>query len=668
MVYVFQILPQDENILILLWKIIRFCGASLLIPLITSMIAGVISRSFKAVRSKAMLCIFLALTVLLSSVEFFLSAFQWIQRPNLPLPVEAVSYIINSRLRVYPFVLSGDELGHIGNGSELLISETDNAPSQNVGDGNPSGTNTQSVVYEEPNSLSGYIDAILAGTYAPGMGELDYLHKAYKYYQAGRYNRGDYFNIGMMWRLIHTNLVQFGESGLTAKQCLEEALSAYQKDEQYNGTSAVLYSYIAIVYNQLGNREQVRNYLKRALSNWPEEEYPLYCYKFYIERWIGDEQYNLLMDDASTVLRYEKNLSMYILYGACAVAENTNLPDAYNFLCEADTHFQGKSAMVKILRCICADLMGQDESQLLNEIYALERAKALTPTEELYLIRYLFATNRYEELWGYIAKAGSSTGPALNTELAAIKASWYFRNQSSGYFSQEDAEQLLEWIKARLENLSGQSEERQLLLLAQMLLQSCLGETEDVGIDLAPSGEVSDLEYALIAIKAFNSREYQTAIDACDRFFSLIKTGSESSDDSEVSWQQLSPQEQVTLSYHIQLVLAYSHFEYAEGVWKGTDEWAEHMSDAERECKAFEQSSKSLFYIGEQFSVFDKGIITRHLKNGANLHETAVIGETQSGGFFCDMAGVHWGPPCFGYQGGPQQTPPFHPQSQIVAQ
>ena len=60
-------------------------------------------------------------------------------------------------------------------------------------------------------------------------------------------------------------------------------------------------------------------------------------------------------------------------------------------------------------------------------------------------------------------------------------------------------------------------------------------------------------------------------------------------------------------------------------------------------------------------SVFDKGIITRHLKNGANLHETATIGETQSGGFFCNMAGVHWGPPCFSYQGGPQQTPAIPP-------
>ena len=31
-----------------------------------------------------------------------------------------------------------------------------------------------------------------------------------------------------------------------------------------------------------------------------------------------------------------------------------------------------------------------------------------------------------------------------------------------------------------------------------------------------------------------------------------------------------------------------------------------------------------------------------------------LLGKTQSGGFLCDMAGVHCGPSCFGYQGGPQ--------------
>ena len=60
--------------------------------------------------------------------------------------------------------------------------------------------------------------------------------------------------------------------------------------------------------------------------------------------------------------------------------------------------------------------------------------------------------------------------------------------------------------------------------------------------------------------------------------------------------------------------------------------------------------------------MFDKGIITRHLKNGANLHQTAAIGENSKRRFLRDMAGVHWGSPCFGYQGGPQQTPTIPPE------
>ncbi len=46
-------------------------------------------------------------------------------------------------------------------------------------------------------------------------------------------------------------------------------------------------------------------------------------------------------------------------------------------------------------------------------------------------------------------------------------------------------------------------------------------------------------------------------------------------------------------------------------------------------------------------SVFDKGIITRHLKNGANLHQTAAIGENSKRRFLRDMAGVHWGAALF---------------------
>lgn len=624
-VYIAQVLPQGENILILFRKIVSFCGTSLAIPLLMSMVAGVISRSFRVVRSKAMLCIFLALTILLSSIEFFLSAFQWVQRPNLPLPVEAVSYIVNSRLRIYPFALSGDELERIGDGSELLISETDDVPPQNGGNENPSGTDTQPVVYEEPNSLSGYINAIFYGNYAPQMGRLNYLHKAYEYYQDGRYSRDDYFNIGAMWDWIYDYYFDFSSIGLTAEQCLEEALNAYRQAMQYGGESARLYNNMAVSYFKLNDREEVRRCVKRALEINSADGNALPNYSFWVQRWVGSEPYDLLMDDASTVLLYEQNLSMYILYGACAVAENANLSDAYDFLCNADNYYQGKSAMVKILRCICADLMGRDESQLLNEIYALERSQVLTPTEELYLIRYLFTTNRYEELWGYIAKIGSDTGPTLNAELAAIKASWYFRNQSSGYFSQEDAEQLLEWVETHLESLPRQSEERQLLLLAQMLLQSCLGKMEDIGIEPDGLKEASDLEYALIAVKAFNSGNYQEAINACESFFDLIKTESEASNDGRMSWQQLTSQEQLTLSYHIQLVLAYSHFEYAGMCWKGSDEWAAHMEAAERECAAFEQSSKSLLYIGEQFKILQDNIDKEHGRIPKEPDATPVI-------------------------------------------
>ncbi len=49
----------------------------------------------------------------------------------------------------------------------------------------------------------------------------------------------------------------------------------------------------------------------------------------------------------------------------------------------------------------------------------------------------------------------------------------------------------------------------------------------------------------------------------------------------------------------------------------------------------------------EILSVFDKGIITRYLKNGANLHQTAAIGENSKRRFLRDMAGVHWGAALF---------------------
>lgn len=51
------------------------------------------------------------------------------------------------------------------------------------------------------------------------------------------------------------------------------------------------------------------------------------------------------------------------------------------------------------------------------------------------------------------------------------------------------------------------------------------------------------------------------------------------------------------------------------------------------------------------------------------LHQTAAIGENSKRRFLRDMAGVHWGSPCFGDQGGPQQTTailPAKPKFRIV--
>lgn len=122
---------------------------------------------------------------------------------------------------------------------------------------------------------------------------------------------------------------------------------------------------MAVTYDKLNDRDGVRRCLKYALDTWGEDRDPLNRYKIYILSWLANEPRTSLMDDASAVLGYDADLSMYILYGACAVADNTNVAQAYDALCSADEYYQGKSAMVKILRCICADLLGQDESWLL---------------------------------------------------------------------------------------------------------------------------------------------------------------------------------------------------------------------------------------------------------------------------------------------------------------
>ena len=45
-----------------------------------------------------------------------------------------------------------------------------------------------------------------------------------------------------------------------------------------------------------------------------------------------------------------------------------------------------------------------------------------------------------------------------------------------------------------------------------------------------------------------------------------------------------------------------------------------------------------------------------------NYHITQKVVLENRAAFLRDMAGAHWGPPCFGYQGGPQQTPAIPPE------
>lgn len=605
--FVFHIIPQGENIWILLKRIAQFYGWNILIPIFISIVA---SAGLQVVRKKQLLLlvisIIIVLSICVSGLGFFVEAFRVVQRPTLPLPVEAVSFIINSRLRAYPFEFSGNKLCEIGDGSYLFEKdENDNLPA-------PDSINStsQPVYYEEPNSLSEYINAIFEGTYAEGMSWIDYLRKAYEYYQTGRYTNYDWFHIGIMWTWIYDNFHYFVDIEVPPSECLDKSLEAYQKYEQYFGESAALYSNIAGVYYSKDDRNEARRYILLALGISPSGSNALSNYKKWVYNWVDSETYELLMEDARTILDCEKNLSMYILYGACAVAGNKNIPQAYEFLCTADSYYNGKSAMVKILRCICADLLGQNESQVLSEIYNLEQIGKLTSEEEIYLIRYLFVTNRYEELWGYIVQAGEDPLQDKETqaELIAMKTIWYLKNQSSVYFNSDNVEQLLTRVEKCLGELSDESEERDLLLLSRTLLQSCLNltDTTEPGTDI-PEG-LSDLEYALLSIKLFNAGKYPEAIQVCELFFQLDREESMPSDIGINSLGQMEPQEQTSLRYYVQLVFAYSNFEYSKTFPMNSELRTAYMTVAERECEAFEQSSKSLFYIGEQFRMLRTSI------------------------------------------------------------
>lgn len=376
---------------------------------------------------------------------------------------------------------------------------------------------------------------------------------------------------------------------------------------------------MAGVYSELGNIGQVRKCMNNALRLIDEEEKELGkstyekkdYYSHYIEyiyRWIGQEQPLILMNDVDMVLESVDDLSMYILYGAYAISENRDVMKAYERLVKADVRYQGKSIMVKILRCICADLLSLDETAQLHKIYQADLSNGLTSEEELYLIRYLFATDRFDELWGYIDGVGTEEVTEFSVEKTAIKAVWYFDSRSGLYQNGNDVENLLYSVDEKLEHDDLKAEERNLLLLSRSLLRSRLGGMEDVNEEEYDSEEMLDIEYIFAATNAFNNEKYDRAIQYCERFFEEENTIQQDSKNDTIPLRKLTPQEEVTFRYYMQLILAHAHYECAQRCRRGSDEWRNHIEIAEKECTAFEQSSKSFAYIEEKFEEL-RGII-----------------------------------------------------------
>lgn len=445
------------------------------------------------------------------------------QCPQYSVPIESISSIINSRLRTYPFIFSSETLRSLGDGSRLLgIEDVDNTD----GSDGSAGPYRE---YEEPNDFRGYLEAIIDGTYAPGMGEYDYLHRAYELFTVGRHNN-DYFYIGVMWHYIADRLDWFDEEiFITYEECCNNAIEAYGRVEN---ESAALYLNMARIYGKLDNQEKIRECMHKALECDIDEDVAASRYKEYIFDWMGWDDYTSLMNDAAEILKYEYDLSMYVLYSAYAIAENVEVENAYELLCEADEHFQKKSALIKILKCICAELTGRDE------------------------------------LWGYIVDIWTESDTELDATKMAMKACCYFKDMDRFSKDSDDARQLLTQINGRLEDNDIMAEEKEFLLLSQTLLRNCLNQIDDIDMENYETENISEIEYVFLATNAFNSGKYPIAI---------------------------------------------SYFQYAGEFLKDSEQWLNCMEMAEKECAVFEQFSKSLFYIGEQFKILKNSI---DLENG----------------------------------------------------
>lgn len=608
-----QFVPQEESFDILLMKIWKSYNLKFLIPFLATIFAGIALKgvTWRKRWARPLLCILLALSALASSVTFLWDSVRIIQRPYYAPPVESISAIINSRLKVYPFILSEQLLRSIGDGSELIAEATDETEE--------SAHQLITFEPEEPDTFKGYIDAIIYDIYADGKGREDYLSSAYDLYLDGRHGN-DFYYIGVMWYfLTDYPLLVYDETDITSRLCLERAIEFYSMiidgEEEYgNQQKANAYTAMSLVYDIWDERNHVRECMQKALALDEEEGASVSFYLAPIYRWIDSEDPALLLEDARTVVNYTDNLSMYILYGACAVAENQDVEGAYNALCKADEHYLGKSTLVKILRCICADLLSKNDTESLYDIYQRDNSVGLSDVEEIYLIRYLYISGRYDELLGYIDDVGTEEEEVFNVDKAVIKASWYSDIRNDTYMDEEGMEELLHKIDSALEENSYEAEDKNLLLISRSLLRNRLGETEAVNIEEYDMDQISAIEYVFCATNAFNNADYDQAIRYCEIFLDVAENDSGELEDSRKNIrdfvQELTAQERITLRYYMQLIYAHAHFECARRYWKGSEEWQKHIEAAERECAVFEQSSKSLVYIEERFEEL-RGVIRR---------------------------------------------------------
>ncbi len=152
----FNFIPQEEGFLTLLKKTGTFSFYNFFVPFLAATYASKFLFKVKkwSERSSLFFAILLAAIAVFNGVQFSLISFPLTKRPYVPVPVEAISSLINYRMHSYPFALTSTDLNNIGDGSKLLSTENADLSGQMGGQKNEE-------VITEPTDFNGYISAVL---------------------------------------------------------------------------------------------------------------------------------------------------------------------------------------------------------------------------------------------------------------------------------------------------------------------------------------------------------------------------------------------------------------------------------------------------------------------------------------------------------------------------